>query len=121
MTRKTARKTAVMQMTSLRPIFSPRIMTPKMQAMIGLRLQTMPTVDTLKKLRLLKEIYTDKPPCKHLNIKLGSILQFRGSINLLFAWLLTISKTIREQTTPRRKVNCIMATSGADKKSYCAA
>ena len=54
MTRKTAMKKALMQTTSLHVMLSPRSVTPIRHAIMGLRLHTMPTVDTLKKLILLK-------------------------------------------------------------------
>ena len=47
-TKKTAIKKADMQTTSLQVMLSPSIVTPIKHAMIGLRLHTIPTVDTLK-------------------------------------------------------------------------
>lgn len=54
MTRKTAIKKALMQTTSLHVMLSPSSVTPIRHAIMGLRLHTMPTVDTLKKFILLK-------------------------------------------------------------------
>ena len=56
MTRKTAMKTPLIMTTSLIVILSLKIITPRRHAIMGLRLHTIPTVDTLKKLVLLKEI-----------------------------------------------------------------
>ena len=85
-------------------ILSFRRKLAKTQTTSGVMLQTMPTVDTLKYFRLVKEINIDKAPYEHRKIRLGRLSRSRESIKTFFKFLLSNPNIIVDAITPRAKV-----------------
>lgn len=68
-------------------------------------LHTIPTVDTLKYFKLIKEINMEKAPCVHRKIRLGRLSRSTESIKTFFKFTLINANIIRDAITPRAKVN----------------
>jgi len=71
----------------------------------GVMLQTIPTVDTLKYFKLMKEINIEKAPYVHRKIRLGRLSRSTESIKTFFKFTLINANIISDAITPRAKVN----------------
>jgi len=97
--------TAQKKMMSIFPIRSPSMKKARVQTIIGARLQTMPTVETLKYLILWKDIIWTIPPETQRKIKAGMLLRSILSTSSSFAFLFIQSKSITIETKPRTKMS----------------
>lgn len=70
-----------------------------MQTNTGVRLQTIPTVETSKYLIQRKEIWTEIPPYKHLNARLKNELLSTESIRTFLKSLLIQRNIIIQEAT----------------------
>ena len=75
------------------------------QTMSGVRLQTMPTVDTLKYFKLIKEMNIDKAPCMQRKSREGRLARSTESTKTFFKFTLINAHIIRDAITPRAKVS----------------
>lgn len=103
--RMTAIKTPLKVSTSLCFILSLSKNAAITHTISGVRLHTMPTVDTLKNFKLMKEIKIEKAPCTHLNSREGRFSRSTESTRTFFKFTLINASIIREAITPRLKVS----------------
>ena len=71
----------------------------------GVRLQTMPTVDTLKYFKLIKEIKIENAPCVHRKMREGRFARSTESTSVFFRFTLISASIIRVAIIPLQKVS----------------
>ena len=71
----------------------------------GVMLQTIPTVDTLKYFKLIKEINIENAPYMHRKSRAGRLSRSTESIRTFFKFTLINAHIIRDAITPRAKVS----------------
>ena len=71
----------------------------------GVRLHTMPTVDTLKYFKLIKEIKIENAPCVHRKMREGRFARSTESTSVFFRFTLISASIIRVAIIPLQKVN----------------
>jgi hypothetical protein len=71
----------------------------------GVRLQTMPTVDTLKYFKLIKEIKIENAPCVQRKMREGRFERSTESTRVFFRFTLISASIIRVAIIPLQKVS----------------
>ena len=120
MTKQTATNTPPRVTISLLAILSLSNMNAMTQTKRGVRLHIMPTIDTLKNFKLMKEIKTERAPCRQRNTRLGMLCRSTASISVLFRFQFMITNIMALAITPRMKVTCAIETAGFSAKSCLA-
>ena len=104
-TRRTATKTPPKVIASRTFIFSLSKKPAITHTMSGVRLQTMPTVDTLKYFKLMKEMKIENAAWVLRKSKEGRFARSTESIRVFFKFVLISANIIRVAIIPRANVN----------------
>jgi hypothetical protein len=104
-TSMTAMKTQAKVIASRRFILSLSKKLAITHTISGVRLQTMPTVDTLKYFKLMKEMKMEKAAWVLRKSKEGRLARSTESIRVFFKFVLIRANIIREAIIPRMNVN----------------
>jgi len=104
-TSRTAMKTPPNIIASRLFILSLSKKLAKTHTMSGVRLQTMPTTDTLKYFKLIKEIKIEKAAWMLRKRREGRFARFTGSTRVFFTFTFIIANIIKEAIIPLLNVN----------------
>ena len=104
-TSMTAMKTPAKVIASRTFIFSLSKKLAITHTISGVRLQTMPTVDTLKYFKLIKEIKIEIAPCVHRKRREGRLARSTESTKVFLRFTLMSASIIRVAIIPLLKVN----------------
>lgn len=117
MTIKTAPNTKTRDSQSCVFMVSPSRLTASKHTIIGIRLQTMPTVETLKYFTNMKLMYTERPLWRHLNMRLGTRARSTEANIVYFKSLLSHKTRIMVARKARANPSCMTAMEGLRSRS----